>query len=262
MTKTDQFSLDKYVVKPDALVGPEMIILYGPPGGGKTWLAASASDVPGLDPVLIIDTENSTQGTITAFDSDKIDVIRPAEQFPKDKLYAATKAIINGLLTKDHKYCTVIIDTADVLFEWAKREGDTPGDGFAKWNFVHDELTAPGGMFHALKRAPFLTILVIHENESDGSDGLTKSTFQWQGQGKSIIGGIPDMVGYVTRETNMAGVTTTTLHTAPTKRNVAKNRFGLPAKISNPTMSMLYGLISGKIPTGNVPEENNAPEGK
>jgi len=54
------------------------------------------------------------------------------------------------------------------------------------------------------------------------------------------------MVGYVTRDTNSAGVSTTTLQTAPTKRSNAGNRFGLPAKIISPTMKKIYDIIDNK----------------
>ena len=37
----DEFSLDKYVSKPEPLGEPEMLMFVGPPGGGKTRLAAA-----------------------------------------------------------------------------------------------------------------------------------------------------------------------------------------------------------------------------
>jgi len=246
MTNT-AFELDiaKYVIKPDGLDRPEMVILYGPAGSGKTFLAASCSEVPELGKVLIIDTENSTQGTIEHFPKDKIDVIRPTKAFP-GKEYAGTKAVLEGLLTKPHNYGVVVIDVADVLFDWALEAGNNPSDGFAKWNFVHEELTAPRGLFHRLKAADFLVILVIHEKREAGESDTAPSfsDFQWSGQGRAKLAGIPDMVGYVTRDTNAAGVSTSTLYTAPTKRNNAKNRFGLPARMVDPSMQKIYTHIS------------------
>lgn len=252
---SDEFDLDlsKYVTAPEGLTLPELIYLYGPFGQGKTHLAASAADVEDLYPVLIIDTENSTQGTIQNFPKGRIDVIRPTKLWPGQE-WKMTKVLLNGLLTKKHKYKTVIIDVADVLFDWALAyaKAENPNDGFAKWNYVHSEFTAPPnkedwGLFHRLKAADFLAILVVHEKkEASSDDGPVFADFQWAGQGRTKMGGIPDVVGYVTRDTNAGGVSTTTLHTAPTKRNNAKNRYGFPAKIVDPSMKKLYELIENR----------------
>lgn len=254
-----EFTLDDIAIEPDALSSPQMMLFYGPPGNGKSWLAASAAEVDGLWPVAILDTEGSTQGTIEDFDKSRIKIVRPQERYPGNE-YVASVKILESLLTEDHPYKTVVIDTADILQEWSIAAGRTPGDGFAHWNFTHSELTAPPvkkrgsdgwidrGLFHRLKAAPFLTILVIHDKqEALNEEGtLMYANVQWQGQGKTKIGGIPDVVGYVTRDTNSAGKSTSTLHTAPTKRNLAKNRFNLPAKIEDPSMAKIYEYIANR----------------
>lgn len=238
-----EVSFDDYLVESDQMSDPSLLIIYGGYGSGKTYLAMSASEVEGLYPVLVIDNEGSTQGVLSNFDQSRIDVIRPKTQWP-GKEWAATKKILNDLLTKKHKYKTVIIDPLNSMLAWAKVAGDKPGDGFAKWNFVHDEITADGGLIDRLKNAPFLAILVLHEKNEDGDgEGPTVKDFRWQGQGTSQLGQFPDAVLYTSRETNSAGVSTTTLFTAPTKKNKAKNRFGLPAKIEAPTMQGLYDII-------------------
>ena len=243
---SDEFSLDHLVIKPTAAQRPELMMLYGPYGGGKTWLAASASEVEDLAPVLYIDCEGSTTGTVSEFDEDKIDIWLP-KRTHKGQEFMAVKTMINNLISKDHKYKTVVIDPLNTFFEWAKKKGDKPNDGFAKWNFVHDEITAEGALISKLKDADFLAILVVHEAKEGGEDdGPTFADFRWQGQGKALLGQYPDMVGYVTRDTNSAGVSTTTLQTAPTKRSNAKNRFGLPAKITDPSMKRIYEMIESK----------------
>jgi len=248
----DEFELDlgAFTIKPDTLEKPELIMLYGPYGQGKTFLAASASEVEDLYPILIIDTEGSTSGTLTSFDSERIDVIRPQKMWP-DKEWLKTNTLLNQLLSKKHKYKTVIIDAFDVFFEWGLAHyavTTKDGGGFAKWNEIHEALTSPKGMVYKLKNADFLVILVIHEKKEGGDDNSPMfSDFMWQGQGKAKLGQFPDVVGYVTRDTNSAGVSTTTLQTAPTKRNAAKSRFeGLPAKITDPSMQKLYDLINKK----------------
>lgn len=245
------FNLDAYVIKPDQVESPQLGILYGPPGQGKTWLAASAAEVDGLWPVLIIDVEGSTQGALQGLPPDRIEIVRPQElpDVAVENRYTFVMGLMHNLIHKEHKYKTVIIDSADVLLEMGLDHYEDPKDGFAKWSRVHSDLTAPVtgsdfGLFHRMKAAPFLGILVIHDKKDQDSEGTNLgSTFMWQGQGQSKIGGIPDFVGYVTRNTNAAGVSKTTMHTAPTSRSQAKNRFGWPARVEEPTMAKLYDHI-------------------
>lgn len=253
----EEFSLDKYVTAPEALGDPQMIMLVGPPGGGKSRLAASAAEVEGLFPVLIIDTEGSTTGTLRGLPGDRIDVLRPMEQFPAKNVYEATVQVLENLLTKPHKYKTVVIDTADVFAEWATAYGHVEGNAFAKWEFLHSELTAPPsytksgkqinrGLFHRLKAAPFLAVLVVHDKQEYSEDGsLVRDTFQWQGQGKTKLGGIPDMVGIITRNTSSSGVAKSTMKVGSSNRASSKNRYEdvIPAKIEDPTMASLYAAI-------------------
>lgn len=243
---SDEFSIDHLVIKPTEATYPELLMLYGPYGGGKTWLAASASEVERLSPVLYIDCEGSTTGTLSDFDPEKIDIWLPKKTHPGQE-FQAVKTMVNNLIAKEHKYKTVVIDPLNTFFEWAKKKGNKPGDGYAKWNFVHEEITEEGALISKLKDAPFLAILVVHEKkESTDEDGPTFADFRWQGQGTAFLGQYPDMVGYVTRDTNSAGVSTTTLQTAPTKRSNAKNRFGLPAKMTDPSLKKIYEFIESK----------------
>lgn len=244
----DEFSLDEFAWKQEGPSLPELIMLYGPYGQGKTHLALSASEVEDLYPMAVLDLEGSTTGVIDKFDKDRVTVIRPKENPAwKGKEWDATMTILENLLTKEHKYKTVVIDPLNTLLEWGKKKGDRPGDGFAKWTFVHEKLTAEGGIISRLKDADFLTILVVHEKKEGGEDdGPSFADFRWQGQGTAFLGQYPDVVGYVTRDTNAAGVSTSTLATAPTKRSNAKNRFGLPAKIVDPSMTKIYQHIKSE----------------
>ena len=67
--------LSKYTVKPSDVRYPGLVMLYGRPGSGKTWLAASVSELDSVNKVLYIDTEGSTEGTLVGFDDAKIDIL-------------------------------------------------------------------------------------------------------------------------------------------------------------------------------------------
>lgn len=229
---------------PDELDKPQQIMLYSAYGAGKSWLAASASQVEELSPVLVIDNEGSTTGALGDFDPKKVKVMRIKDEYPGNE-WRAFEAILEELLTKPHGYKTVVIDPLNSAFEWAKVAGDVRGDGFAKWNFVHEKFTAEGGLIDRLKNAPFLSVLVVHEKKEGGDEDTPAfADFRWQGQGVGFLGQYPDIIGYLTRDTNAAGVAKSTLFTSPTKKNNAKNRFGLPAKMENPSMKAIFDYIA------------------
>lgn len=244
VAQTDEFNLSEYAwTPPSGPTLPELILLYGSYGSGKTYCGLTASQVEELSPMVVLDLEGSTTGVIDNFDQSKITIIRPKERWP-GKEWAATCKVLDDLLTKPHGYKTVMVDPLNTMFEWGKVAGDKPGDGFAKWNFVHEKFTADGGYISRLKAAPFLAVLIVHDEQTTGEDDGPKfADFRWQGQGRAMLGQYPDLVGYITRDTNSAGVSTSTLMTAPTKRNNAKNRFGLPAKIVDPSLPKIYDMI-------------------
>jgi hypothetical protein len=234
-----------------------LLLFYGPPGSGKTHLAMTASLNSELSPVLYVDNEDSTTGIIDKFDSDKVKILRPRDIFidPEDvegtelDVYPTTLDLLQRIADgEETRFKTVVIDPADVLFNWglSYHEAHNPTDGFAKWTNVHSDLTeSPSsqhvGLFQRLKESGVLVILVVHVK--DVADGETSfSDFQWAGKGKSILGGIPDFIGYVTRDTKASGVATTTVTTSPTKKNHAKSRYDLPFKMDDPTVGEIIGL--------------------
>lgn len=253
---TDEFNLDSWVSPPEDLGDPQMLMFVGPPGGGKSWLAASAAEVDGLWPVLIIDTEGSTQGTLRGLPKDRIDVLRPQERFDGKDIYPKTVAVLEGLLSKPHKYKTVVIDTADILQRWARAYGHDEKNKFAQWEYLDDELTNPAaytrdgkmvarGLFHRLKAADFLTILVVHDKQDYDADGtLMNDTYLWQGAGKTKLGGIPDILGIITRNTTSSG-SKSTMRIGSSLRATTKNRYesALPGKIEEPTLKAIYAAI-------------------
>lgn len=239
--KAEEFelSLDHLPLqKPSQLNKPELILLYGPPGGGKTHLAASASEVEGLYPILIIDTEGSASGTVAGFEDDRVDILPVTNHDQLDGL-------IDALLEKTHKYKTVIIDTFDVAQARAVDDflEEHPSNTFAAWSEIKQWTV---DVARSLKAADFLGILVFHENVEKTDTGAMVSKLVLQGSAKDVLPGIPDVVGLVTRKADKEGVETTTVQFAPDNNKATKNRFGLPARVEDPSIGSIFQHISNR----------------
>lgn len=243
-----ELDLSKYTIKPSALTQPELVVFYGPAGGGKSYLSASASEVEGLYPVLIVDTEGSTAGTVAAFDDDRIDILPVSD-------HATFEQITEALLTRPHKYKTVVIDTFDVAQERAVEayQDENSGDGFAAWREVKSWTNRKARDF---KSAPFLGILVFHQTEEKTESGLvTGRKLSLQGSAKETMPGIPDVVGWVTRKADKDGHEVSTVKFAPDPKLATKNRFGLPDKMEDVRMSDIYEWINNRSKRNKKEEE-------
>ena len=244
---SDAFSLDdvlgKYVTKPSAASKPEFVVLYGRPGCGKTYLAATASELPHVRKTLILDTEGSTVGTLSDFDDDKVDIIR-----------VTSFEMLDAILTKlndpaaVHEYDVVILDTLDVAQGWAvdhfkkiapmTRSGEQ--DGFWVWAKVSEWTVKEVGQ--DLRQAPYLAIAVIHEREEKSTDGSVVKMLKLQGSAKDTWPGLPDVVAYLERKV-LDGEPQTVAYFETEDNKVTKNRFRFPPKVLSPTFPKLFEFI-------------------
>lgn len=232
-----------HMVKPSEMNQPNLILLYGNPGGGKSWLAASVSDVPGVDKVLIIDTENSTTGTLHGFDDEKIDIIPVSTH---EGFESVLEAVLEAADRDDFEYDAVIIDTVDVAQSRALEhfEENAPLnkageiDGFKVWgalkNWTED-------LFRALQEAPFISIAVLHSDRQKTESGPFVDLVALAGSSKNTVPGIPDLVGFVSREGD-----TSTVHLGSSQTRSTKNRFHLPNEIEDPTMKGIFDAIKNR----------------
>ena len=250
---TDAFNLDdalsKYVKKPSERAHPELALLYSRPGGGKTWLAASISEVPGVDKVLILDIEGSTVGAISDFDDDKIDII-PCERDTTVETFQFTNTILDNLFnsTTTHTYDAVIVDTFDVLqsyaadyFESVAATGKSgEKDGYEIWRNVKNWSIS---VARNLKRIPAYGILVVHDREEKAKDGGLETRLNLLGAAKDVLPGIPDMVAYLQRVLEDGDSEVTYGYFATQDDKVTKNRFHFPPVVKNPTFKGLFKYI-------------------
>lgn len=250
----------QHIVKPSQLNKPNLILLYGNPGSGKTHLAASISEVPGIKKVLIIDTENSTQGTVADFDDAKIDIIPVSTHGGFEQVFSAViEAADNGEL----EYDAVIIDTLDVAQDRAIEffEENAPitksgeKDGFAVWGGVKQWTTSVG---RRLQEASFIGVLVLHSNREKMENGPFTDLVALSGSAKNTLPGIPDIVGFTERADGV-----TTVHVGSALRRSTKNRFQLPDSIENPSMAGIFKAITNRNNSNTKPAAAKAaPKGK
>lgn len=226
------------VSKPSQVNYPELFLLYGPPGGGKTYLGATASELPHVKKMLIIDTEGSTAGTLTDFSDEKVDIVRVTthEEFT---------AIMNAVFEADEEgtlpYDVVQIDTFDVAQDRAvKYYMRTSPDKFAAWAAVKDwsETVA-----HGLKGIKAMGILVLHEKEEKALSGGIMARLRLAGQSADTIPGVPDVVAYVKRTLNDEDEEVTLALFASQDGLVTKNRFKFPPAVEDPSIPALFKYI-------------------
>jgi len=235
-TEFPELPFMKLIHKAEALNAPKSILLYGDAGRGKTWLAASISEIEGYGPTLLIDVEGGASSI--ARDWKNVDVINITthDQFTQ---------VVAWLLSGKAPYKTVIVDTIGVVMDRAEKAfGEKPenqNNKFAKWG---DLKNWANEIFRALHTAPFVSILIAHAlDDKDESTGAIKTTAMLPGSFKSTLPSIPDIVGYLGVENTEEGPQRV-LVVGQSERLVTKNRFGLPPKIYQPTMSGIIELIN------------------
>jgi len=241
--------LTAFVVKPSSMNKPNSVIFYGPPGGGKTWLAASAAEVKAFGKVLIIDTEGSTYGTLVGFDDANIDIFPISDIDTFDDL-------LDALVTGDHEYGTVVLDTIDVLQGMyidkamaeaqAKAGADKEPNTMGAWGKVRAWTV---GVMDKLNRADFLSIVVAHQVEDKLESGRLMTRIALAGAAKEIVAGRADIVGYVTREIQDDETEVSTVQFGSSARAATKNRFALPVVMTAPSMSKIMAEITKKSTT-------------
>jgi phage nucleotide-binding protein len=227
----------KLIHKAEVMNRPKSMLFYGDAGRGKTWLAASISEVAEFGPVLLIDAEGGSSAIARDFKDVDVIAVNNHEQF---------QAVYDWLIAGQHKYQTVIIDTIGVVMDRAEKffgeKLENQNNKFGKWG---DLKNWANEIFRTFHTAPFVSILIAHAlDDKDDSTGAVKTTAMLPGSFKATLPGIPDIVGYMTIELTEEGKPQRVLIVGQSDRLVTKNRFGLPGKIYNPSMKQIIDIIN------------------
>lgn len=243
--KFDFKALGVPVGPPQTPPNQKSMLIYGPPGSGKTRLAASASAVPDLSRVALLDLEAGSVSIETSpdVDTDNIDVFRPED-------WAGTRSVLEALLNEEHDYQTVVIDTVGKMMEFMfpEKQKRNPRDGFALWRELAEDTIRFAELLH---RSGMNVIILAHtDEEKNEKTGVVKVYPYFLGQktGKEAPK-IFDLIAYLYVDEDEDGYPMRILQTEGIGDIVAKDRTDtLPVLLGQPTMEKMYGYIKSGIP--------------
>ena len=248
---------------PDEIVDWLNILVYGDPGVGKTWLAGTAADDPRTSPVLYLDCEG---GVTTIRHRRDIETVRVRSIPQLEEIYNKLYYAIDSRTGKI-PYGTVIVDPITELADLDMRtimkethaakpettDIDVPSPREWGKNRNHIRLIVRG-----LRDLPCHTILIAHAGKDQDSSTPPIISYYpgFSGKLKVEISGFMDVVGYYYPDTT-TGVIVRKLQVTGTRRIQAKDRTDrLGGVIENPTIPMLWDMISDDPKTNTEANEN------
>jgi phage nucleotide-binding protein len=228
------------------------LMVYGEPGAGKTWLAATAQDHEDTRPILFLDIEG---GTTTIRKRRDVDVVQVRSMKQIEDVYAELRkegsspyyrTVIVDSLTELQK-----LDMRTVMTEQYNRKPDTTDiyvPSQREWGKSGERMRI---IIRGFKDLPVNTITTcMLAQDRDDSTGITSFFPSLPGKLRSEIPGFFDVVGYLSSKTVKNGdqeEIVRTLQIARTRRVIAKDRTGdLGNLIENPSIPLMWELIHGQ----------------
>lgn len=216
-------------------------LFYSPPGVGKTNLGGSASKVPEMSPVVLLDFENGSSALAKKYPD--VEVIKLTD-------WGTAIQVIEALANNRTKYKTVIFDTIgeaqEQILLWSVA---TFGDSntFRKWADVAEQLIRS---IKALHNSDMNVIAIAHVERSVDEFSKSRMTRPYLLGKKSHVDlpKIFDVIGYLGIAEDDNGNRIRVLQTEPDDDKVAKDRPGdLPDFIPNPTMQVIHDYLVGEV---------------
>jgi phage nucleotide-binding protein len=234
----------KLDVKPpsDVILYLNMLV-YGEPGAGKTYLAATAQDHPSTTPVLFLDVEG---GTTTIRKRKDVDVKRVGSI---QELVEVHKVLHEE---NDGYYKTVVIDSLtelqkldmrDIMKEVVQRRPDLDPDvpSMREWGKSAEHMRR---IVRGFRDLPCNTIMTALSNIERDENGVVTYTPSLPGKLKMEVPGFMDIVGYLS-STIESDEVIRRIQFAKSRRVIAKDRTAsLDAVVDFPSIPMLWEVIN------------------
>lgn len=227
--------------------------MYGEPGAGKTYLAATAQDSEDTQPVLFLDAEG---GVVTLRRRKDIDVkpIRSMEDVSQ---------VHNELFKDPTYYKTVVIDSLSeiqrldmrTIMENEKSRAQDPDKidvdvaTQRAWGKSRERLARILRHYRDLPCHVIATCLLATEqfDEKEKNSPIKLFFPSMPGKLRGEVPGVFDVVGFLQAQVDSNGNFTRTLQVAKTKRVIAKDRTGsLGTIVNNPTIPMMWSMINSE----------------
>lgn len=241
-TKRNPLQDELGVQSPSEVVTHLNLLVYGDPGAGKTYLAATAQDHAETSPVLFLDVEG---GTTTIRKRKDVDVKRISsidELVQTHKLLSDNpgfyKSVVIDSLTELQK-----LDMVGIMKELVQRRPDLDPDvpGMREWGKSAEHVRRIVRGFRDLPMHTIFTALSQVERDENGVVTYYPSV---PGKLKMEVPGFMDIVGFLT-STIEQEETQRRIQFAKTRRVIAKDRTGsLGDVVEFPTIPLLWSLIT------------------